>query len=374
MNRILYIDPQSYLNLSAYDEGILSTMNKDVMLIGNKSWDRDIPSNINVKLLFKYNKYKNPLFKGLSYLFTILNIIKIINKNKTKIIHIQWLKFWIVDYIFAYILKRKGLKIIFTAHNILPHNSGNKCFNKLKKYYDLVDIICVHSQTTKIELCEKFMLSTDKIYVIPHGVFFSHINDDLLNKNINLFRKKYKISPNIIVFSSLGLQSHYKGVDLLISVWSETKELYTNSNVRLILAGRNDGIDYSKIKNIKNVIIIDEFISEQDFQSLLHMSDLILLPYKKISQSGVLFSALGHNIPVLVSNIGGLPDPLTIADVGWNIGMPNFTNLRSCLLELLSNPEKIYSIKNSQEEFKKIHSYYSWTNISCKLKDLYENL
>ena len=97
----------------------------------------------------------------------------------------------------------------------------------------------------------------------------------------------------MMVFSSLGIQTHYKGVDLIVKVWAENTALRDNPDCMLLLIGRNRHIDYSPLSTCRNVFILDEMISDIDFQGYLHLSSLLLLPYRRISQSGVLLTAIG---------------------------------------------------------------------------------
>lgn len=375
MPSIIYIDPQSYNNLSLYDHGMMTSMSpEDVVLFGSSQWDCSLP-NANLKKWFTYNNKKSSLVKGLSYLSTLLRIALYISKHpKIRIVHIQWLRLWRADIAFLKWLKRKGIKVIFTAHNILPHDTGDTQREKYGIYYRTVDCICVHTEYTKVELVTQFGIEPDKIEIIPHGIIETDICEEVIVAKSEKLRREYDISKEMIVISSLGLQSFYKGIDNLIEVWSEEKELYLNSGIKLMIVGKNSGLDYSLLNGIENVIIIDERVSNEEFQAFLEISDVILLPYRRISQSGVLFSAIARNKPVIVSDVGGLPDPLKIGNVGWNMGASDKNNLRKILLNIIHNTQELKKIQSDKSEFESVKDYYSWNTISNKLKKLYDKL
>lgn len=375
MASIVYIDPQSYNNLSLYDRGMLSAMNReDVVLFGSTQWDCDAP-NADLKKWFNYNNKNNPVSKGLSYLSTILRIASYIRKHKEIcVVHIQWLRLWKVDILFARWLKNRGIKVVFTAHNLLPHDSGDTQREKYRIYYKTVDKICVHTAITKKELIDQFEIDSDKVEVIPHGIIYSDVPEDTIIYRAESLKKKYEISPKTLVISSLGIQSYYKGIDILIDLWSEEKELNANPDVKLMIVGKNSNLDYTPLEGIGNVVIVNERISNEDFQAYLEISDVILLPYRKISQSGMLFSAIARNKPVVISNIGGLPDPLDIGKVGWNIGIADKTSLSKILKDFAQQPHMVKVLQNNNSEFQKVKDYYSWESISMKLKSLYEGL
>lgn len=375
MPEVVYIDSQSYNNLSLYDLGMLSEMEPDeVVLFGSTQWDCKEPK---VKLYkwFNYNNKKNPILKGLSYLATICRIAFYIRKHKEiKIVHIQWLRLWHVDILFARWLKRRGIKIVFTAHNLLPHDSGDTHRKKYAIYYKIVEKICVHSEATRFDLIRQFEINPNKVEVIPHGIIYSDVPEETIILRAESLKKKYGINQETLVISSLGIQSYYKGVDILIDLWGKNKELNSNPNVRLMIIGKNKNLDYTPIQSLDNVVIIDEKIPNEDFQAFLEISDVVLLPYRKISQSGVLFSAIARNKPVVISNVGGLPDPLNIGKVGWNIGPVSENSLKRILLDLVKQPEIVKSFGQNNIEFKKVKEHYSWKLISITLKRLYDKL
>ena len=374
MPKIFFIDPQSYNNLSLYDKGVMCEFPKDnVIFFGSDLWNCDKMPNVEMHLWFHYNSFKNPIAKLLSYTRSLLKIAKYVNKNLPDLVHIQWTRVMPIDILFTKYLQSKKIKVIHTAHNVLPHNTGMKYKGQFEKYYNLVDHIIVHSELTKKEMISLFKLPSDKISVIPHGMIMIEADYKKVKDRILELKKLYNIEDKL-VFSSLGAQSYYKGVDNIVEVWSNNSEFRDNPKCHLMIIGKNEGIDISPLKEVSNVTIIDERLDNVDFLSYIRLSDVILLPYRAISQSGVLFSALSNNIPVLVSDVGGLSEPLKIADVGWNIGEPTKENLKKQMLGLVQYRENVLEMKARKEEFQSVQKHYDWHRISKMTKKLYEKL
>lgn len=375
MPSVVYIDPQSYNNLSLYDHGMLTMMRPgEIVLFGSSQWDCNMP-NAELKRWFTYNGKKNYLCKGLSYLSTILRIALYISRHpEVKVVHIQWLRLWRVDIMFVRWLRSRGIKVVFTAHNLLPHDSGDTQRDKYSVYYKAVDCICVHTVATKSELITQFEVEPDKIEIIPHGIISTDIPEDVIRSRAGELRTLYGINPGDLVISSLGIQSFYKGIDNLIKVWSQDEKFNSDSRIKLMIVGKNSGVDYSPLKGLGNVIVVDERVSNEDFHAYLEISDVVLLPYRRISQSGVLFSAIARNKPVVVSNVGGLPDPLKVGCVGWNMGSPDEDNLRGVMSDIVANREDVKGLQCNNNEFQKVRDYYSWSSISKMLLNLYDRL
>lgn len=173
MNRtIIYINPQSMRNLSIYDYGVMSEYKYNIIYICSKYYDyKKLNDNIIQLKLFKYNKISNPILKLLSYILSLINIFRVVLSEKPDVIHIQWFRVPVIDYFFYSLLKATTrARIVYTAHNVLPHNSGKKYFKIFKRAYNIFDKIIVHTQRTKEEICSTFNIPQNKINIIRHGL------------------------------------------------------------------------------------------------------------------------------------------------------------------------------------------------------------
>lgn len=366
-----YIDPQSYGNLAMYDYDLLEDIHQNILYLHSNLYDYKSIKGWGEISIFSYNKIHNTLLKVVSYAFSYMRIFLLILIFRPNNIHIQWFKIPQADYV-LYSLIKKFLKVrlIHTAHNILPHDTGDKYKNIYHKLYHLCDEIIVHTPITKNEIEKLFQVKSEKIHVIPHGLLMINVNQELYSKQLPGLQKRYQLNDKI-VFASLGEQSPYKGIDVLAKVWLETPSLRGNSQLRLLIIGKQKNIDLSALKACKNVIIDNRRIPDEEFLYLLRNTDLFLFPYRKISQSGALLTALTEHVPILVNNVGGLAEPLQIAPIGWSMNSLSEENLRNSLMNILKDTKKLTKIKNDKKSWKKIEEYYSWKRIGEKTLKLY---
>ncbi len=365
----------SYGNLATYDYNLLSGIHDhSIYFYGNIKYNElELKNNIRFYPIFRYSNFKQNILKLLSYSCTLFFLgIKIL-LVKPEIIHIQWFKFWMVDTLFLKILKIKGLKIVYTAHNVLPHDSGDKQYFRYKKYYNLVDSIIVHTEKTKEEIEKQFNVPSEKINIIPHGLLSLKADSSKINEiEKELFIKTR--FDNKIVFSLLGVQSYYKGCDLVVKLWSEEEWLRNNDDYLLLIMGKNSNIDYSPLDSINNVYIKDSYISNEEFILALKHTNLLLMPYRKISQSGLLMTAINESVPFLVSSVGSLEEPLATFNVGWTIGEPNYENLKECFNKIIRNKNDLLKMKKDRSKWEKLQKNYSWSKSSLLTSNLYTSL
>lgn len=368
MLKLFLVDPMSYNNLSLYDKLLLTNINaQNKYLFGNIKYEYKCNSSFDCHLIYKYSERKG-YRKVLSYSISQILLLYYFIKYKPNVVHFQWFKFPSFDIWIIKIIKllNSKVKVVFTAHNTLPHNSENKYLNVYSAIYEIVDKIIVHESTAKETIIELFKLSPDKINIIPHGLLFSNTDWGKIKAENN----------NVITFAMLGFLSNYKGIDLLIDAWADSELLSNNKNIRLIIAGKtNPDIKekLAKIRNKINVKIIDRFLSDDEFNDLIDISNLVILPYKIISQSGLLMTVLAHRKAVLVSNIGGLTQPFQVGKVGWILNELTSNELMDKLEYISNNINEIKKIEEDNNLWSKINDFYSWIRIGALTLNTYNN-
>lgn len=378
MSRVYYLDPQSYNNLSIYDYSLLKGMHgHDIVYYCSSEYQLSETPGCRQKFVFNYHVRKSAVGKSLSYAASMCGVLRDVLRERPEVIHIQWIRLWPVDYIFALICGMVGVKLVFTAHNISNHNPGRMDRFMMRAYYRRLSTIIVHTERSRGELADKYHVNPDIISVIPHGLLPSMADGDMAEKRLAELIGQLNIRQGDIVFSCLGYQYDYKGIDLIAEVWRNNPELNGNSHLHLLIVGRNRNVReevFASIRGFGNVMVSNEQLDDVDFEAFLRLSSVILLPYKEISQSGLLLSAMNSKVPVLVSDVGGLTEPLRYGRVGWCIGEPTYENLRRWMLYLTENAGEISDVRHDDESFSRVHAEFSWERISERTSLIYSAL
>lgn len=378
--KLFMIDPQSSGTMGSYDYNLLRNIGIDEkVLFGNYDFEfKNECWDVQYKQRFNYNK-KKKLLKVLSYISSNLKNTRDIIMKKPDIIHYQWFRLPQLDYFLIKLIRKinKSIKIVFTAHNILPHDTGERYYKIYSKIYAEVDAIIVHTKKTREDISEDFTINIDKIHVIPHGISKLKIEQDVYRKNIEILKSKHRIQSEL-VFGFLGNISNYKGIDLILEVWKESELLRKNDQIRLLVAGKPSNFNPNLLKDAVNkcgnISVDDRLLSNEEFQAYLTLSDVLILPYKKISQSGVLLSAIYEGKPVVASNIDGLNDPFQYRDMGWLFESENKPSLRSIIENIVLHPHLVTNKKEDINMWNDLRKVYSWKDIGDKTTELYNKL
>jgi glycosyltransferase involved in cell wall biosynthesis len=141
-------------------------------------------------------------------------------------------------------------------------------------------------------------------------------------------------------------------------------------NIKLLIAGEfyEDEKNYKELLNdplIKdNLIIHTEFISDSMVKYYLCASDSVVQPYRNATQSGVTPLAYHFEIPMIVTNVGGLPSLVPDKKVGL-IAEPNAESIAKKIIEYFDLGEEFF-LPHLREEKKK----YSWNNMVKAITEL----
>jgi len=201
--------------------------------------------------------------------------------------------------------RAKGAKIIWTAHNEGPHEPGHPLLEKLywRLFLPSVDGVIHLSQTAR-EIVERRwpVLRRRPAFVIPHGDFRGAYADTMTRAEAR-GKLGYGEHERVLVF--VGNVRAYKNVPQLARAFAQLPD----PNLRLLIAGRVHTEDLKReilAPQDGRIRLIDEFIDEADMQLYLKAADLVVLPFRRILNSGSAILALSFDRPVLVADLGSL--------------------------------------------------------------------
>lgn len=371
---IFFIDPQSYNNLSIYDYGVLKEINEfDVWYFCNKKYDYLPLKNIIIKKIFSYSSYRNNYLKSLSYLKSLFLLLIETIRKRPVIIHIQWLRIPKIEIPLYYILRKiLGTKIVFTVHNIFPRNCSEKIKNLYTKFYSNCNALIVHTETSKKNLISKVPALKESIHVIDHGLIEIKVNKEYVDNTIQNIKTEYSLH-NKTIFLHIGGQTKYKGSDILLKTWLSNSIISNDDSICLIQAGKNYDLEIPDSLP-DNIIIISRLLSDAEFVALLHLSDVVLLPYREIDQSGIILTLINEEIPYCASNIGELTVPFKIADIGWKFEDVSTESIAKSIIFLKNNPSEVEQKRNNKQGWKELKQHFDWSRISKETQRFYTDL
>jgi glycosyltransferase involved in cell wall biosynthesis len=253
--------------------------------------------------------------------------------------------------------RNKHTKIICIADNIFPHEKipGEKLLTKY--FIKPVDAFITMSEKVLSDLHQ--FTRNKPAHFIPHPLY------DNFGKTIpkEEARKTLGINEEDKVLLFFGFIRKYKGLDILLKAIKILNAESKIKNLKLLIAGEfyEDEKNYQQLLNDPNVkdhlILHTHFIANSEVKYYLCAADCVIQPYRSATQSGVTPLAYHFEIPMIVTNVGGLPSLVPDKKVGL-IAEPNAESIAEKIVEFFQLGED-YFLPSLKEEKKK----YSWKNM-----------
>jgi glycosyltransferase involved in cell wall biosynthesis len=235
---------------------------------------------------------------------------RIKNENAALIIFDWWHPFFsFCHYFISLMLKKKYRgKIMFITENVISHEGH--FIDKFLTKVGLKNADIFLALSAEVEKKLKELSLNKKIYRSELPVYDWYIMNEP-DQNEKLREELgFTVKNKILLF--FGYVRTYKGLDILIEALKPLLEF--DGNFRLLVVGEFYS-DFNSYKNRINelkldnhVKIINEYVPNEEVNKYFIISDLVVLPYRSATQSGILNIAYGAFKPVLVTRVGGLAE------------------------------------------------------------------
>lgn len=361
MNKIAIIDHVGNKSgMDIYDTSLAIELSKGikVFVYSNFINHEKTATNIFFKKTFNRNGKKESTLEKIKYFFGGFNrSFLCAKKDNIEIIILHSFSYEIQD-IFAYLLaKIYGLKIFLIAHDVSGFAKKDKQFIKKLILNKLTSKILVHNSFSRKALLQE-NLDPIKIISIRHGGYTNYVN--LYTKQCAC--KKLNLSKNNKYVLFFGQIKEVKGLDLLIKGFALQKK----NDLMLIIAGKVWNDEYDKYEDLieslglkDRVVFYKRFITDREKDLLFSLSEIVVIPYKEIYQSGVLLTALSYPSLVLCSDLEPNKEVIKDGVNGYLFRSSDYKSLAGALTKILSlNSIEVERIKT--EALKTVKNEYSW--------------
>jgi glycosyltransferase involved in cell wall biosynthesis len=284
--------------------------------------------------------------------------------RSAEVVHFQWLT---VQHIDGHLLPARHAgdgsrrPLVLTAHDILPREARPGQREAQRRLYEHFDAVVVHSEHGRARLTGELGVNGERVHVIAHGAF-----DHLAAVEEPGGEAPAPFHTDAPVVLCFGLMRPYKGIDLLLEAWRgiEGAELWIAGMPRM---------DISSLRAMAppGVRFVPHFITDSELPAYFRRADLVVLPYREIDQSGVLFTALAFGKPLLLSDVGGFPE---VAGTGAARTFPagEAAALHDALRELLADPAALMQL--AERARAAAAGPYSWGEVARATLALYTEL
>jgi len=296
-----------------------------------------------------------------------LSVSRELRKLKPDLVVVRyWLPFMgpSLGTILRQVKKNKHTRVICIADNIIPHEKriGDKPFTRY--FIKPVDGFIVMSEQVLNDLSS---FNTMKpVALVPHPLY-DNFGEPVPKADA---RTKLCIDPNKQIVLFFGFIRKYKGLDLLLEAIRIHKLKNPGSNIHFLIAGEfyEDPKPYEALIDeygIRDQLIMHtHFISDSEVKFYFSAADAVIQPYRNATQSGVTPLAYHFEVPMIVTNVGGLPKLVPDEKAGL-VAEPTAGSLAQKIEEYFAKGSA-YFMPQLMEEKKKL----SWVKMTESIMEL----
>lgn len=295
----------------------------------------------------------------------IISALKIL-KLKPDLVIFQWWHpyfapcYWILGKIIG-----KKSRLLFACHNVFPHERFLLDYRLTKAALKQADYYIVHSRQDEQDLLTLKPNALHRKTVLPtFNVFkIQNLSKTAARRNLELPEDKH-----ILLF--FGLVREYKGLKYLLRAMPEVIEKLPDTKLLVVGEFGEDKDSYLQLINEQEiesfVDIYDGYIPDKEVEKFFAACDIVVLPYESATQSGIVQIAYGFSKPVVVTDVGGLPEVVENKKTGYIVEAKRADELSRVICRFFE--------KDREQEFKdnidKESYRYSWENIVDLIEDL----
>lgn len=331
------------------------------------------------KFLFKKEQkdYSNDMFKVENTQFLIntanpFNIIRVgkkIKKQNPDLVIIQW---WHPYFAPCYILLcgaiGRIIQKMFICHNVFPHERFPMDRLLTKLTLKKGDSFIVHSKSDSEDLLTIKPKAVLKLNPHPTYNAFKIRNIDKAQA-----REELEEGQDTKLLLFFGFVREYKGLKHLLKAMPKVKEKLRNVKLMVVGSFADDKSDYMQLisdMHIEDCIDIkDGYTPDNEVEKYFASCDVVVLPYESATQSGIVQIAYGFEKPVIVTNVGGLPDVVTDGKTGYVVESGNPEALAESIVKYFESDKEEEFVRNVREEAYR----FSWDRMVEKIES-FQNL
>lgn len=254
----------------------------------------------------------------------------------------------------AKMIRKNGhSRIIGLVHNLIPHEKrpGDVPFTKyfIRQCHAFITL----SREVEKDLCA---LTAAPVAFAPHPVYDSF--GDAVPRQTALQHLKLDANNRYLLF--FGFIRAYKGLDLLLEAFADPR-LQAIDNLRLLVAGEfyEDKKKYEPLLGPR-VLLVEDFIPNSEVKYYFSAADLVVQPYRTATQSGISQMAYHFEKPMLVTNVGGLPEIVPDGKAGY-VTDTTPKAIADGILRFLEQAPGVFS--NFIREQKQLYSWKHFTDV-----------
>ena len=285
-----------------------------------------------------------------------------------------WMPFFAPSYGTIAAIARWGrrTRTMFICDNVIPHERrpGDKLLTKFA--FRFIDSYVVQSHAVERDL--RLWKKDPLLSYLPHPVyeiFGEEIDRSEARKALSSVDADLRLSDDERVLLFFGYVRDYKGLDVVLDAMPSILE---RMKVRLLVVGEfynNEETYREQVRRLgigSYVHFHSDYVPNEDVGVFFSAADVLTLPYKSATQSGIIQIAYNFHRPVIATDVGGLSEVVIDGRTGAIVPPEQPHAIADAVVDFFAHDRFAQYRENVIEEKKK----YSWEHMAEGIEALYQ--
>jgi glycosyltransferase involved in cell wall biosynthesis len=239
-------------------------------------------------------------------------------------------------------------KVLFITENVISHEG-----NLIDKLLTRIGLKFASKFLTLSRIVEKEVqdyAKGKKIFRTELPVYDCY--KDSKQTDMTKAKSALGFKENSILLLFFGYVRKYKGLDLLIEAFPFVLKKFPDARLMIVGEFYDNPQEYLKLidknKIHDHVLLVNQFVPNEDVAKYYNACDVVILPYRSATQSGILNVAYGFNKPVVATDVGGLAEFIEDGRTGFIVKQITPEKLAGGIIKFIENRSSINFSENIQ--------------------------
>lgn len=261
------------------------------------------------------------------------------------------------------------IPLLITCHNVFPHERF-----PLDRFLTRMVLKRADGYIVQSHLDEKDLLTVkpDANYVVtPHPTYNAFKMKNMSRAEARELLAVGHDSPMLLFF---GFVREYKGLKYLLDALPEVKKRIPDISLWVVGDFGDDKDVYleqiEKNRIGDNIRLVEGYVPDQEVEKYFAAADLVVLPYVSATQSGIVQIAYGFDKPVVVTDVGGLPDVVRHKETGYVVPSGNAQEIAKAVISFYQEDRET----DWESNIRKQAAEFSWETMVERMEKCFFNI
>jgi len=310
--------------------------------------------------------------KVISYPAGIARTLHALRRGPPGIFHLQWAPIPLLDIPLVRALKRRAWRTIYTVHDPLPSPDRPRQRRKHIVLLRLADALLVHSRRQRDEIASADPALASRVHVIAHGATRFPLPTPAERVQC---REVLRVDTDRQLLLFFGQIKPHKGLEYLLAAMPQVVARFPRT---LLLIAGEPLMSLSRIERLiaeqglrDHVSLRPGFVPDAETPRYLRAADLLVAPYVRIATSGVVVLAQGHGLPIVATNVGGLPEFIEHERSGLIVPPRDSPALAAAIGRALDNRDALAAM--GRRAWERLENENRWCDVAARTLSVYSS-